>query len=219
MGCINRHPSSVNGERRTSRGRIACAAAALGLLIAACGSSSPTAPTPPSSPVLRVALADPAGDALPDSRVSSTPDLVNGVVEVDGTNLRFRVTLAEASIDRATGFVQIHLDLDQNPSTGIKGIQEQVDIGVIGAEAVLLLLDGLQRAQLLRCDGPSCRLLDSYSTTLVGGVLEGVVPMSAIVDDGRMNVKISSLVAVNGMGGSGPTDVMPNVGQPAPPTQ
>lgn len=122
-------------------------------------------------------------------------------------------------LDRPTAFVQIHLDLDENASTGIQGIQERVDIGIVGAEAVLTVLDGLQRVQLLRCTGPSCTTINSYPVTLTGGVVEGTVPMSAIVDDGRMTVKISTLVAVNNVGGGGPTDVMPDVGQPAPPVR
>lgn len=221
MNDVHRARSGVIRGHRLTRDLLPVGGGAvLWLFIAACGSSAtPTTPSPSTPPTLTATLTDSGGDALPDARVIRTPDLLSATVEVDGTNLRFRVTLAESSIESSTTFVLVNLDLDQNAATGIQGIQEQVDIGVIGSEAVLTLLDGLQRAQLLRCTGPSCQVLGSYPTSLVNGVVQGSIPLSSIADDGRMNVKISTFVAVNNTGGSGPTDVMPDVGQPAVPVR
>jgi hypothetical protein len=221
MNDVHRDRSEwIRGDRLTRDLVLLGVVAVLGLYIAACGSSSaPTTPSPQTPPTLTATMTDAGGDALPDARVSRTADLLSATVEVDGTTLRFRITLAESSIDLSTAYLLVNLDLDQNATTGIQSIQEQVDIGVIGSEAVLTLLDGLQRAQLLRCTGPSCQVLGSYPTSLNGGILQGSIPMSAIADDGRMNVKISTFAAVDNAGGTGPTDVMPDVGQPPVPVR
>jgi hypothetical protein len=166
--------------------------------------------------VLSASLSDSPTDAIIDPRTGVSPDLVSGSIEIANGNFNFRVVLNEASIDPPTAYMQIYLDLDENPATGAKGIQQAVDLNIIGAEAWLTFLDGLTRVELIRCPTTSCIVAGSFPVSRAGGVFSGTVPMSQINnDDGRMGVKMSTYVGVNNVGTGTPADVMPNVGQPA----
>lgn len=191
------------------------------LLVTACGGSSPTTPSPVATTptTLSATLTDPAGDALPHPRTPS-PDLVSGSITVEEGSLRFRMTLDEASLaNLATAFAQVYLDLDENPSTGIRGIQEVVDRETVGADAVLTVREGWAQMELIRCNGPSCVVAASVPISRSGGVVTGVVPLTAINDDGRMTVKMSTFAVVDGVGLGRPADVMPDGGQPPVPVR
>lgn len=205
--------------------RLLLVLAALGpLFVGACRGSSATAPspvpaTPPAPVALSATLSDVAGDALPHPR-TITPDLTSGSITVEGSNLRFRLTFDEASLaNLATAFAQIYMDLDENPSTGIRGIQEVVDRETVGADAVLTVREGWAQMELIRCNGLSCRVAATVPISRSGGVVTGVAPMSAIDDDGRMTVKMSTYVIVDGVGLGRPADVMPDGGLPPVPVR
>jgi len=198
-------------------------AAALALLAAAaCGGSSSSSP---STPDLRGAVTDPAGDA---ARVlpAAPPDLIGATMQVSGGSLTVTAAFAPGTLVQGETMVAAYLDTDENPSTGnpgMPGIFGAPDIGLIGWDYVIRAggTRGSPAANVSRATGVvggpgQNAATDSphFSTTATfptADQMQIIVPMSALGnDDGRMAFKIVAYQWTDTS--AAPTDYLPNLG-------
>jgi hypothetical protein len=95
--------------------------AATGILTAACASNTPGSITTPSTNTFHAEVADPAGDAVASPAAPNPPDLVHATVDVSSGAVTFTIQFASFTLDRQSTRLNIELDTDQNPATGIVG--------------------------------------------------------------------------------------------------
>ena len=96
-----------------------------------------TAPAAPRQ--IHEEIRDSSIDALPDYRVLVSPDIVLAIVDVDATEVVFRLRHRPGSFDAAITRFIIDLDIDQNAATGSAGIEYSVLVfpqGGKGADVV-----------------------------------------------------------------------------------
>ena len=177
--------------------------AALFLAATGCGGSatppSPTAPSP-ATQTLHGEVTDPIGDALSDSRVPVSPDLVHATADVADGSITFVIQFAPGTVDRQTTMVTVNLDTDQNASTGIQ------QGGGVGADYGIALAASTARATVNKADPVGCaarlscfNAVGSVPMTVVGDEMRATVPLSLLGnDDGRMSFRVHSYVSVDG---------------------
>ena len=163
---------------------------------------------------------DPPGDM-----VRRGADLVSGRVEVVGEEVLISIRWAPGTFIRDTSRVTLHLDLDQDPSTGSPGINSTgtVDADMIGAEFMFKFgPDGVGETDITRYNYIGAgnwnhRDLDCCISYSPDG-LDATFPLAMLSgDDGRLNFKMVSGLKVSDTGFSRWLDVMPDVGLPAIP--
>jgi hypothetical protein len=171
--------------------------------------------TQPETRLLGMAT-DPLGD-MPRRGA----DLVSGQIEVIGGEVFISIRWAPGTFVRDTSRVTLHLDTDENPLTGSRGINatHTVDADMIGSEFMFkfgatgrstdithyAFSDAGWNVQDLGC-------CVSYS----GDGVDIRFPLGLLGDDdGFMAFKMVSAVDVEPGGFSGWLDVMPDVGLPA----
>ena len=82
-------------------------------------------------PPLFADVSDPVGDTTQDPLFATSPDLVHGTASVVDGKITFTIRFAPGTFDPSTTRINIQIDTDQNPSTGIRtGIGLGIDYAV-----------------------------------------------------------------------------------------
>jgi hypothetical protein len=170
--------------------------AALFLTAVSCTGST-TAPSTTST-TLHGEVVDPIGDALSDSRVPVSPDLVRATADVSAGNITFVIQLASGTLNRQTTRVSVGLDTDQDGSTGIGqssgfGADYGIDLAASTGQVAILKADPVGCAAHLSCFSavgsvPLSFVLDGMQVTVSLSLLGN--------DDGRMSFRLNSNVLV-----------------------
>ena len=153
------------------------------LISSACGNSTSGPPTSSSSlnASFHAEVTDPAGDAVSDTRVPFSPDLMRGTADVAGLNITFTVRVAAGTFDSRTTRFTVLLNTDQNVSTGT---------GTLGVE-YFLQMGGIfgNRADVVKSDGDV--VVGSVAADVLTNGIDVTVPLALLGnDDGRMNFKV-----------------------------
>jgi hypothetical protein len=165
-------------------------------------------------------VSDAVGDATPSS-VSPSPDLVTGSIEVDGGMATLKVRFAERTFNAATSHVGFNLDIDQNPATGVRGVDTGTnDDDIIGVDYLVNIgssaLGG--QAEILHFFTGGGFTRKNFGTVIVvTNGLDVTIPLAELGgDEGRMNFKVTvqSLIDPDGPGFTGIVDYMADVGSP-----
>jgi len=149
----------------------------------ACGGSSNSPATPSQSigAALHGEVSDPVGDALPDPRISNSPDLVRGTADVLAGNITFTMRVTPASFNASTTRFTVLLNIDQNLSTGT---------GTLGVE-YFLQMGGIfgNQADVVKSDGDL--VVGTVPVSFVANGIDVTVPLALIGnDDGRLDFKV-----------------------------
>lgn len=152
----------------------------IGVLAAwtSCATSS-TAPTNTDpAAALHVAISDPVGDAVADSRIAVSPDLASATVDVVAGTITFLVQFAPGTVDRSTTWVRVELDTDQNSATGNR------ERNGMGSDYTLLLLANGTRASVQKywytAGGTCASCVGDVPMSFVGDTLQVSVPVSIV---------------------------------------
>jgi len=188
------------------------ALAAIGLAgCMACGSSSTTPSI--SLGTLHVDVSDPVGDAIVDSRIAVSPDLVAATVDVSAGNITFLIRFAPGTLDRQTTRVAIVLDTDRSGSTGISqgnglGADYALDLTAITSQAAITKADPVACAARQSCFTP----LGSVAMDVGADRMLVNVPLTMLGSaDGRMCFQMHAYVLF-GIGDAVNVDFMPDSG-------
>ena len=168
----------------------------------ACGSGTPTQPVTISTGVseIHVEMTDPAGDAVRDSRVQTSPDLQQALVDVAGGSVTFRLRTVPGTFNAALTRFTIDLDIDQNSATGTSGVEYYIFVFPSGGRG----------ADVARATANSYTVVGNVPVNYGANGSDVVVPLSMLGnDDGRFDylVRVYSEEALQTV-----FDVMPNQG-------
>jgi hypothetical protein len=156
---------------------------ALTVMVAACAarSSRPVIPaTVPATPG-HVEFRDSSVDALPDSRVPVSPDIVLAIVDVNRDEVVFRLRHRPGSFDPMTTRFAIDLDIDQNASTGSEGVEYHVFVFPAGGKG----------ADVARATSTAYTVVATVPVTFVADGVDVAVPRSLLgSDDGRFDFRV-----------------------------
>jgi hypothetical protein len=178
----------------------------------------PSTTTPTVSPTLHAQISDPAGDALPDSRVPRSPDLVRGTATVVARSVTFTARFVPGTFAPSTQ-ATIQLDTDQNPSTGIRNVN---GLGVDYAVGVCRILWG-NHAQVMKSKPPGSCTRSDPCYIVVGKVpvkfvddgFDVTIPLSLLGSaDGRLDFKVLATTYLPEGIATAVLDVMPDVALP-----
>ena len=188
--CLSAHKTRALWIRRA--GYLAAA-----LLTSACGASTAA----PSPDVFHAEVSDPVGDALPDPSDRTSPDLVQGTIDVSNGTITVAIRLAPGVFDRSTSRLTVQLDTDLNASTGIRA-------GNLGVDYAIDLFAPAGQAFVLKAvPTGSCTAADpcyvQASTAPVSVTTDGMtvtLPLSAIgSSDGRLLFRVLSYLSMPGL--------------------
>lgn len=197
------------------------------LLFAGCrGGGSPSNPVtgPTPAPTLLSTsgqASDPAGDAVPDSRLVPVPDLISVTMQVSGDEVRIAVRFAPGTFDQSTTWLQVMFDTDESNATGLRGVDtDGVDGSLIGIDYMLdRASQGLvnPRQALLRCPTSNfndCTRAGTFTTVVQPDGVDYTLTRTSIGnDDGHMRVKVVSFAGIVGVGALDEAlDIMPDAG-------
>jgi hypothetical protein len=183
---------------------------ALSAVTLGCSESSPVSP---DRSTFQGQVSDPAGDAANDARVSPSPDLVSGSIEVEDATATFNIQFAPGRLDQTTSYAQVALDIDSNMATGhLLG-----DFG-LGVEFLIdFVPESGGTVKVFRHD----RATDLFETTGVvprynaGNGWSASVPLALLGGtDGRSAFRIVSSALIGPKTGVGILDYMPDRGTP-----
>jgi hypothetical protein len=157
-------------------------------------------------------MSDPIGDAPPNGRIASSPDLSSATVDVDGGNVTFEVQFAAGTVDAATTWVRIELDTDRSSATGNR------ERNGMGSDFDLLIVANGKAAAVQKYNPSGCAGGGVCSTTetsvpmtFVGDTLQVSVPLSMIGNtDGHMFVLVKTWPVVGQESLVNFTDEMPD---------
>ena len=125
---------------------------------------------------------DTSVDALPDYRVLVSPDIVMAIVDVDATEVKFRLRHRPGSFDPTTTRFAIDLDIDQNAATGSGGIEYQIFVFPVG---------GSGGADVARTTTTGSDVLASVPVSFVEDGCDFAVPLRLLgSDDGRFDFRV-----------------------------
>lgn len=148
-----------------------------------CKASSPIRPVASSMPSIQVHVEvnDPLGDAVSDSRVPTSPDIVLAIVDVVGGDLAFRFRLASGTFASTTTRFAVDLDTDQDGSTGTTGVEYYVFIFPAGGRG----------ADVARTTATSYTIVGIVPVTFVSDGCDVTVPLSWLGnEDGRFDFRV-----------------------------
>jgi hypothetical protein len=171
---------------------------AIVLTVSVCGCSTTAPSTTTATPHGEVS--DPVGDAIADSRVPVSPDLVHATADVQAGNITFVVQFASGTFDRPTTRVSMVLDTDQNASTGILqldgvGADYGIDLDASTSQAAVTKADPVGCAAHSSCFSP----ITLAPITFVTNGVQVTLPLSLLGNsDGRMTFQLHSYVLVAG---------------------
>jgi hypothetical protein len=172
--------------------------ACLAVLLAAAGCGGSTSAPTATPQALHGEVSDPIGDALSDSRVPVSPDLVHATADVAAGNITFVIQLASGTFDRQSTRVSALLDTDENASTGIRqpdgiGADYTIDVVASTSQATINKADPVGCAAHLSCFNP----VGSVPITVAADGMQVTVPLSLLGNaDGRMSFQLNSYVIV-----------------------
>jgi hypothetical protein len=152
------------------------------LTTVACGSMSPAPPSMPSMAPKQIhtEVGDPPGDAISDSRIQTSPDIVLGIVDVEAGNVVFRLRHRSGTFDSASARFTIDLDTDQNGSTGASGF-----------EFYVFIFPGDRGADVARTTSTSYTVVGTVPVSFVADGCDVTVPLSLLGDDdGRFDFRV-----------------------------
>jgi hypothetical protein len=192
--------------------RLAIGAATV-LLTAACGSNTPSSITTPSTNTFHAEVVDSTGDAVVSPGGLRPPDLVHGTVDVSSAAVTVSIQFASGTFDRQSTRVNIELDTDQNPATGIVGVAG------LGIDYVLDLWTLTNQAKVQQAMPAACAAGGScYSDTGTVALSVGVDRMSATVPlamlgnaSGRLNYRVLAYASPQSTTPIAVADVMPDI--------
>jgi len=187
------------------------------MLTAACGGSSLSSTTAPSTPTtLHAEVSDPVGDAVASPGVSTPPDLVHGTVDVAGGNVTLTIQFAPGTLDRQTTRLTIELDTDQNPATGNPaagplGIDYIVDMWARTNQTII------QQATPTTCtSGGACYAqVGTASVSVAGDSMTTTVALAVLGNaSGRLNYRVGSYAYPQSTTPTVVADFMPDITLP-----
>jgi hypothetical protein len=192
--------------------RLAIGAATV-LLTAACGSNTPSSITTPSTNTFHAEVVDSTGDAVVSPGGLRPPDLVHGTVDVSSAAVTVTIQFASGTFDRQSTRVNIELDTDQNPATGIVGVAG------LGIDYVLDLWTLTNQAKVQQAMPAACAAGGScYSDTGTVALSVGVDRMAATVPlamlgnaSGRLNYRVLAYASPQSTTPIAVADVMPDI--------
>ena len=169
----------------TRRVQLGCCVLAVGLLAAACSARAPgsviraTAPTAPRE--THFEIRDSSVDALPDSRVLVSPDIVYAILDFEAGEVVFRLRTRPGSFDAPTTRFAIDLDTDQNASTGSAGIEYHVFVFPAGGKG----------ADVARTTSTAYTVVGTVPVSFVADGCDVAVPLSLLGNnDGRFDFRV-----------------------------
>ena len=151
--------------------------------LTACGARVPAAPGLPSigPPQTPVEVRDSSVDALPDSRIPTSPDIVLATVDVRAADMVFGLRHRPGTFDPANTRFAIDLDIDQDGSTGTSGVEYHVFIFPAGA----------RRADVARTSNTGYTVVGTVPVSFVADGCDVAVPLSLLGnDDGRFDFRV-----------------------------
>ena len=138
-----------------------------------------TVPTAPRQ--IHAEVRDSSVDALPDSRVPVSPDIVLAIIDVGHDEVVFRLRHRPGSFDSATTRLAIDLDTDQDASTGSAGIEYNVFIFPAGGKG----------ADVARTTSTGHTVVGTVVVSAVADGCDVAVPLSLLgSDDGRFDFRV-----------------------------
>ena len=182
------------------------------VLLTACSSNSPTAP---SLNTFHAEVIDPIGDAVGPPGVSSPPDVVHGAVDVTSGNLTLIIQFAPGTLNAQSTRVTVELDTDQDASTGNRVA------GPLGIDYVLDLYAASQttvsRATPSTCSsGNQCyAAVGTASLSLGSDTMTVMVPLTTLGNaSGRMSLRVGTYVFPSPVTPTPTADWMPDITLP-----
>ncbi len=181
-----------------------------------------TGPEPPVPVRLAGSGTDAVGDALADTALAKSPDLLTAELVKENGEARLQVRFADQSYDSANTVVVVLVDADLNAATGVSGSGTGDDEGAHGADYVFFLdLRTPFNSFLLSCAGPvvdDCTGVASTVSRLEATVM-GTSGLNATASDVfgardspvRFKVGVFALEGIS-VGGDIFLDYMPDAG-------
>jgi hypothetical protein len=167
--------------------------------------------TPPTTTTLVAPTVDPSQDARGADLVSSTAEARGAALVID---VHF-----SASTFSAASLVTLIIDVDEDPATGLPGVDSlcSYDPGSMGTEFIVQAGgQRIHRAAIYRA-GASCNQFEFVAEVPMRALTDGyhlAVPLSVLRDEGNVNYKVTSATEVSPGVSDGINDVMPDVGLP-----
>jgi hypothetical protein len=151
----------------------------------ACAARTPRSSTPATVPTaprqIHAEIRDSSVDALPDSRVPVSPDIVQAIVDVGQHEVVFRLRHRPGSFDAATTRLTVDLDTDQNAATGSAGIEYHVFVFPAGGKG----------ADVARATSTGYTVVGTVVVSFVADGCDVAVPLSLLgSDDGRFDFRV-----------------------------
>ena len=163
----------------------ASAIAATVVWLAACSARSPRpaeseiAPTVPRQ--IHAEIRDSSVDALPDYRILVSPDIVFAIVDVGADEVVFRLRHRPDSFEPSIARFTIDLDIDQNASTGLEGIEY----------SIVVFPEGGKGADVARTTTEGNTVVGTVSARFVTDGCDVAIPRSFLKDeDGRFDFRV-----------------------------
>ena len=178
--------------------RTSCVAILFFAAVSCGGSTTTPSTTSVTSTTLHGEITDPIGDALSDSRVPVSLDLVRATADVAAGNITFVIQMASGTLNRQTTRVSVLVDTDQDAATGIRqsngiGADYDIDLAAGTSLATINKADALGCAERISCFNPAA----SAPITFTADGMQVTVSLSLLGnDDGRMSFQLNSYVLV-----------------------
>jgi hypothetical protein len=166
----------------------------------------------PSNSSLHGSVSDPVGDSTPDATVVVSPDLVGATIDMNDGVLTVTISFAPGTLSRSTTFWIVHLDTDENPSTGV--------VLFSGADTLLgvdYIIQGQgSTAQIFNRDTAAGTFVSNAIPTFPTNDTVSVSTSLFVLgsDDGRLKFRVTARPSVNGTTPAVANDYMPDIGLP-----
>jgi hypothetical protein len=164
-------------------------------------------------------VSDPAGDSAPDAIVAVSPDLIGATVDVTDGVLTVNMSFAPGTLSRSTTFWIVHLDTDENPSTGavlLPGTDTLLGIDYIiqgqGSTAQIFHRDTATAPDQPAPGTFISNAIPMFPTSDTVSVSTSLFVLGS--DDGRLKFRVTARPSVNGTTPAVASDYMPDLGLP-----
>ena len=164
-------------------------------------------------------MTDPVGDATPDPTGNTSPDLVGATIDVTDGVLTVNISFAPGTLSRSTTFWIVHLDTDENPSTGavlLPGTDTLLGIDYIiqgqGSTAQVFHRDTAPAPDQPAPGTFVSNAIPTFPTSDTVSVSTSLFVLGS--DDGRLKYRVTARPSVNGTTPAVANDYMPDLGLP-----